>query len=179
VATVTFTGGVVTAVAPGTATIRAKPTGSSTYLFAHPFVSTGVSTIVTVPEPPLLYAVTADESPIVTPGSHAFAAHIGGSGSTVYWRVDDSRTTTVDPDTTFSTSGQVAELGVDAGSYTLLFRVGLSPWPSGWNQGYLPPGWYEQQIPVCTGGGSENFALSGKPGGIRPDAVENCPPEQE
>jgi hypothetical protein len=179
VATVTFTGGVVTGVAPGTATIRARPSASSAYLFAHPFVNSGISTTVTVPNPPPPpYMVTVDETPIVTVGSHAFTAHIGNSGSTVYWRVDDSRTTTVDPDATFTTSGQLAQLGVDAGSYTLIFRVGLSPWPSGWNKGYLPLGWHEQQIPVCTGGGSENAAWSGKSSGGQTNAVENCPPPE-
>jgi hypothetical protein len=186
VATVTGTGGIVTAVAPGTAMIRAVPTSSGSYLFAHPFRNAGVSGTVTVPEPPPpppppppLYAVTTDETPLVTPGSHGFTAHIGSSSSTIHWRVDDSRTTTVDPDTTFSTSGQLAQLWVDAGSYTLVFRVGLSPWPSGWNQWYLPPGWYEQQIPVCTGDDPQDLAGSGKTGGGQTDAVENCPPEQE
>jgi hypothetical protein len=180
VATVSLTGGTVTAVAPGTATIRAKPTPSSSYLLAHPFRATGVSAIVTVPDPPPPpYAVTADETPLVTPGSHAFNAHIGTPGSTIHWRVDDSRTISVDPDTAFSTSGQLAQLAVDAGSYTLIFRVGLSPWPTGWNQPHLPTGWHEQHIPVCTGENPPDFAGPGKSGGGETDAVENCPPEQQ
>lgn len=180
VATVTLTGGTVTAVAPGTATIRAVPSPSGSHLFVHPFRTSGVSAIVTVPNPPLPpYAVTADETPIVTPGSHAFTAQIGTSGSTIHWRVDDSRTTTVDPDTAFSTAGQLAQLGVDAGSYTLIFRVGLSPWPTGWEEWYLPPGWHEQHIPVCTGDDPQNLAGSGKTGGGQTEAVANFPPEQE
>ena len=113
------------------------------------------------PPPPPPYVVTSDETPIVTPGSHNFTAHIGSSGSQVQWQVDDSRTTSIDPDTTFTTSGQVASLNVDSGSYTLTFRVrvGATLWSS-------------QDIPVCTETG-ENLDSGG---GGSTQAVENCPP---
>jgi hypothetical protein len=113
------------------------------------------------------------------PGSHAFTAHLGTSGSTIYWRVDDSRTTTVDPDMTFSTSGQVADVGVGSGSYTLKFQLGLSEWPSGWDEWYLPTGWHEVYIPVCAEGDPENLAGSGKSGGGQTEAVANCPPPEQ
>jgi hypothetical protein len=138
----TVSGGVVTAVGPGTATIRAVPQPSSSYHHAHPFRNQGVSTTVTVTSPPPEFIVTADQMPIITPGNHTFTAHLGTSNSTVYWAVDDSRTTTVNPDMTFSTAGQVAQFNVASGSYTLTISVSLSPWGGG----------QQQDIPVCTAG---------------------------
>lgn len=170
-AVATVSGGVVTAVGPGTTTIRAVPLPSSSYFHAHPFQNLGVSASVSVTSPQPEFIVTADQLPIVTPGSHTFTAHIGSSGSTIYWRVDDSRTTTVNPDMTFSTLGQVAQLNVGSGSYTLTFTVSLSSWPGGGQQ---------QDIPVCTTGDDPVY-LSGlfKEEGGGTDAVEGCPPPEQ
>src|SRR5690606_4121222 len=96
----TVSGGVVTAVGPGTATIRALPHQSSSYHRAHPFRNSGVSTTVMVTSPPPEFIVTTDEMPIITVGTHTFTAHLGSPGSIIFWKVDDSRTTSVDPDTT-------------------------------------------------------------------------------
>jgi hypothetical protein len=169
-AVATVSGGIVTAVGSGTATIRAVPQQSSSYLHAHPFRTQGVSTTVSVTTPPPEFIVTADQMPIITPGSHTFTAHLGTSSSTIYWRVDDSRTTTVNPDMTFSTLGQVAQFNVGSGSYTLTITVSLSVWGGG----------QQQDIPVCTTGDDPVYlaGLFDEEGGGT-DAVEGCPPPEQ
>jgi len=151
---------------------RANGTPSPATRWWPPLRARGDSILVTVnpaspppPPPPPAYVVTSDETPIWTPGSHTFTAHIGSPSSTIYWRVDDSRTTTVSPDTTFSTSGQAVIFDVAAGSYTLAFQVSL----------YEFGGYQQQDIPVCTQSG-QNLQGKGKQGGGSTDAVENCPP---
>ena len=169
-AVATVSGGVVTAVGPGTATIRAVPQSSSSYHHAHPFRTAGVSTTVTVTSPPPEFIVTTDEMPIVTPGTHTFTAHIGWSGSMIFWKVDDSRTLGVDPDTTFVTVGQTVQLPVGTGSYTLTFKVALEP---------SPLIWQEQHITVCTDGNPALLAGSTWDDGNETDAVANCPPPEQ
>lgn len=172
---VQIAGGQFRAVSDGQANIRARPSASPSTLTRWwlPFKERGDSIHVTVvpapPPPPPPYVVTSDQTPIHAPGSHQFTAHIGTSGSTIYWQVDDSRTTGIDPDTTFSTVGQSATLDVGAGSYTLRFRVQFSASPSYWQQ---------QDIPVCTEEG-QNLHAGGKVGGGSTDAVEHCPPDEQ
>ncbi len=169
-AVATVSAGIVTAVGPGTATIRALPHQSSSYHRAHPFRNAGVSTTVTVTSPPPEFIVTADEMPIITVGTHTFTAHLGTSGSIIFWKVDDSRTTTVDPDTTFMTIGQTVQLPVGTGSYTLTFKVALTP---------SPIVWQEQHIPVCTDGNPALLAGADDESGGGTDAVEGCPPPEQ
>lgn len=161
-------------VSPGTAWARAKPScaPSTKTRWWLPFKERGDSIPLTVvaapPPPPPAYVVTSDQTPITTPGSHIFQAHIGDASTQIFWQVDDSRTTGIDPDTTFSTYGQYATLNVGAGSYTLRFRVQFSA---------APPYWHQQDIPVCTEGGEA--LQGGKAGGGSTNAVENCPPSGE
>jgi hypothetical protein len=129
-----------------------------------------VSTTVTVTSPPPEFIVTTDEMPIVTPGTHTFTAHIGWSGAMIFWKVDDSRTTTIDPDTSFVTIGQTVQLPVGTGSYTLTFKVALEPSPLIWN---------EQHITVCTDGNPALLAGSVEDEGSGTDAVANCPPPEQ
>ncbi|MBA2292700.1 MAG: hypothetical protein H0W15_09645, partial [Gemmatimonadales bacterium] len=163
-------GGNFRAWSPGSAYVRAKPSRAPTTKTRWwlPFQERGDSILLTVapppPPPPSPYVVTTDEVPIWTAGNHTFTAHIGTSSSTIYWQVDDSRTTTVDPDATYTTSGQQLTISVGSGSYNLRFRVALSsagPWDI-------------QDIPVCTQTSQLQGAKAGGGGSI--DAVANCPP---
>ncbi len=166
-----LTGGTFVAQAVGSAYLRARPSTSPStrtrwYL---PFKERGDSIerqVFAAPSPPSEpYVVTSDETPIWNAGYHEFTAHIGTPGAMVYWTVDDSRTLSINPDTSFTTVGQVAGLSVAAGSYTLRFGVSLNP---GGGYGY-------QDIPVCTSGGGEALRMWDG-GGATTDAVENCPP---
>ncbi len=157
--------------AQGSAWVGARANGSPSAAtrWWSPLKQRGDSILVSVnpapPPPPPSYVVTADETPIWTPGTHTFTAHIGSPSSTIYWRVDDSRTTSISPDTAFSTLGPDATLHVTAGSYTLTFQVSLSQFG----------GFEQQDIPVCTQSG-ESLQGTSKSGGGSTDAVENCPP---
>lgn len=144
---------------------RASGTPSVATRWWYPLVQRGDSVQLTVQTPPNLpYVVTSDETPIWTAGYHQFTAHVGTSGSTIAWTIDDSRTLYINPDTSFTTVGQVATLYVAPGSYTL--RFGVSAGSGGYSY---------QDIPVCTSGGGEALRMWDG-GGATTDAVENCPP---
>ncbi len=103
-AAATVSGGTVIALAGGATTIRALPTTSGTYLFAHPFRTTGVATLVTITAPVLLpinLAVTgiassaSDSMPIYDPGTYSLLALIGTgdtTGVTYKWIIKYSHT---------------------------------------------------------------------------------------
>lgn len=157
----TVAGGVVTAIAPGTATIRARPPTSGSYLFAHPFRTNGRTSTITVPTPPPPSPhILLDEVPVWAEGYHTFTYVGSGNPGQLSWAIDDSRTTTVNPDTTFTTPGWAASVYIGAGSYTLRVYVG----------GVI------QDFPVCTG--SSNPNVSGDKGTVGTEAVENCPPPE-
>jgi hypothetical protein len=153
--------------------VAAKPSGSPSAdtRWWLPFKERGDSTQLSVttppPPPPPPFVVTSDQTPVTTPGYHTFTAHIGTSSSTIYWSIDDSRTTTISPDTAFQTLGQTANVWVEGGSYTLTFRVGLSD-----------PPWQQQDIPVCTEPGEafNNAMREVKKGDPTQNAVGGCPP---
>jgi hypothetical protein len=96
-AVATVSGGLVTGVAPGTATIRAVPTSSSTYLFTTHFSTTGVTAPITViPTAPANLYVTSitrsgnNDEPIYDPGSYLLTAHLGAgdtAGITFRWTI--------------------------------------------------------------------------------------------
>lgn len=100
VATVS-SGGVVTGIAAGTATIRLFPTSSSTYYFSYRFAQGGFTVPITVvPAAPIPLVVTnisrsgIDTLPIYNTGSYTFTAQIGHGDTTgVYyrWIFKDSR----------------------------------------------------------------------------------------
>src|SRR5690606_26859812 len=170
-----LTGGHFRAASAGSVNIRVRPSASPSTRTRWwlPFKERGDSipliVVAAPPPPPPPYVVTSDQTPITTPGSHTFTSHIGGPSTTIYWQVDDSRTTTIDPDTTFSTTGPTVILGVEGGSYTLRFRVQFSAAPSYWR---------EQDIPVCTQEGQDLYR-GGTSGGGSTNAVEHCPPSGE
>jgi len=153
----TVAGGVVTAQAAGTATITARPTSSGSYLFAHPFPTTGRTATITVPQPSP--QILLDEVPVYTATYHTFTYQGPGGPGALAWSIDDSRTTLINPDTTFTTPGWTASVYIDAGSYTL--RVSA--------------GGVTQDFPVCTYGSSLRGGTGGK-GGAGTNAVEGCPP---
>lgn len=165
------TGGTFLGVAAGTTYVHARPSASASTRTRWwiPFKERGDSVRLVViappPPPPPPYLVTSDQTPIWSPGMHTFTAHIGNPSSTIYWRVDDSRTISIDPDTTFTSSGQQATLYVEGGTYTLRFGVRSQPYGS----------WGYQDIPVCTEPGQQS-ASHRKRGGAGTNAVEHCPP---
>ena len=165
-AVATVSGGAVIAVSPGTATIRATPASSSSYLFSHPFRTTGRAATVTVssppPPPPPPPGIYLDQVPVWTPGYHTLTYVASGGSSSTSWSIDDSRTTSINPDTTFSTPGRTATIYIDAGSYTLTVKVGSRT----------------QDFPVCTTGAAlvDSETLGGDD---ETSAVENCPPPDD
>lgn len=151
---------------------RAKPSDAASTKtrwwlpFKEPGDSIPLIVFAAPPPPPPAYVVTSDQTPVTTPGGHLFQAHIGDATTQIYWQVDDSRTTGINPDTTFSTYGQYATLNVGAGSYTLQFRVQFTS---------TPPSWHQQDIPVCVQD-DLTFGAASKRGGGSTNAVGNCPP---
>lgn len=103
VATVNSSTGLVTGEGVGTATIRAKPASSGTYLFTTAFQDNGVSATVTVTQglAPLVVSNivlssqdTANPHPIYATGTYQFTAVIGAGDTTgLYfrWIFKDSR----------------------------------------------------------------------------------------
>jgi len=160
---------VATSQGPAWVGVRATGSSSAATRWWVPLQQRGDSLALSVDPAPLSpFIVISDQTPIISEGLHLFTSQFGGSPSTVYWQVDDSRTIGTDPDTTFSTSGQSVWLNVGAGSYTLRFRVSTVPDPQ------HPAVWHEQDIPVCTEEG-QNLSAKGMPGGGSTNAVGGCP----
>ncbi len=166
-----LSGGWFRGVSAGTTWVRARPNiaASTRTRWWYPFWMRGDSVALVVnpapPPPPPPLVVTADEMPIHTAGLHEFTAHIGSSGSTINWEIDDSRTPLVAPDTVMTTNGQVLWSSVGHGSYNLQFKVSLAG----------GSGVQYQDIPVCTEDSGPDL-WSGVSGGGSTDAVEHCPP---
>jgi hypothetical protein len=129
----TVTAGTVTAVGEGTATIRATPAQSSSYLFAHPFRTAGATATVTVTEPelsPINLAVTgisssaSDSMPIYDPGTYSLLALIGAgdtTGVTYKWIVKYSH---MPNDSIVSHAGVLPPWGGRASSFNIANPIG-------------------------------------------------------
>jgi hypothetical protein len=150
--------GFVTAVGSGSATIRATPNPGSGYLRAHPFRTVGQTATITVPPPPP--QILLDEVPVYNAGWHTLTYVRDTIPGTLYWTIDDSRTTTVDPDSYYTTAGWTLSIYIEPGSYTLT----VSAWG------------VQQTFPVCTYGSEQLRAPGGGKAPPTTDAVEGCPP---
>jgi hypothetical protein len=161
-AVVTVSGGLVTALSPGIAMVRAIPLTGSGYFLAHPFRTLGVSALITVTAPPPPPPeILLDQVPVWEAGYHTFTYVGPGSTGLLTWHFDDSRTIDINPDTSFTTLGGTATVYISAGSYKLWVAV------AGVGQGF----------PVCTGtGGLSRRNDKGIP---ETDAVANCPPPEQ
>jgi hypothetical protein len=160
VATVSSTG-LVTATGSGNATIRATPVAGTGYLLAHPFRTAGQTATITVPAPPPIAPhILLDEVPVYNAGWHTFTYVRDGTPGTLYWTIDDSRTTTVNPDAFYTSPGWTLSVYIEPGSYTLT----VSAWG------------VTQTFPVCTYGSEQlGVPVDGKAPPTT-DAVEGCPP---
>ncbi|MDX2206207.1 MAG: hypothetical protein SFU57_01060 [Gemmatimonadales bacterium] len=122
-----------------------------------PFRHLGDSITVTITAPAT--NILLDEVPVWTAGYHSLTFVSGGTPGQLVWTIDDSRTTTLSPDTTFTTPGWTAMVHIGAGSYTLTVTAG----------GIV------RQFPVCTASSSQ-AAMASVPSLPGTDAVANCPP---
>jgi len=180
--------GLVTGVAPGTATIRALPTGSSTVLKTTKFTQTGTSATVTVvaqqPAALVIQDITIDSLhalPVTEPDSITWTAKLApgdATGVTYRWVIEYSDTSP--PDSLFipaRTSSDTAPYWgsppflasktwrgyAREGSYTIRIKV----WPARAGVVGTPA---EREFPVCTSTGN---ALRADPGAGN-DAVGGC-----
>ena len=156
--------GKVRGVAAGTTKIRLRGQQSSVpsgFQLWRPFRDIGDSVAVTVvAPPPITPQILLDEVPIHTPGWHTLTFVGPGSPGPLTWAIDDSRTTTINPDAVHHTPGWSLGVYVEAGSYTLRVTAGG----------------VTQDFPVCTAGGGGS--LDGRTAGGGTEAVEGCPPPE-
>jgi hypothetical protein len=158
------TNGKVLGVAAGTTSVRlrglqaAVPSG---YQLWRPFRDVGdsVKTFV-APPPPIAPHILLDEVPVYNAGWHTFTYVREGTPGTLYWAIDDSRTTTVNPDAYYTSPGWTLSVYIEPGSYTLT----VSAWG------------VQQTFPVCTYGSEQLRAPGGGKAPPTTDAVEGCPP---
>jgi hypothetical protein len=157
------TNGKVVGVAVGTTKVRLRGLQSSVpsgYQLWRPFRDVGDSVAVSVVAPPPISPhILLDEVPVYNEGWHTFTYVGNGSPGSLGWTIDDSRTTTINPDMTFTTSGWTTDVWISGGSYTLRVMAGN----------------VIQDFPVCTYG-SESLAGGGSKGPPTTEAVEGCPP---
>lgn len=160
------TNGKVFGVAVGTTKVRLRGLQTSVpsgYQLWRPFRDVGDSVAVSVVAPPPISPhILLDEIPVYNEGWHTFTFVGNGTPGTLHWAIDDSRTTTIIPDTAFTTSAWTAIVWIAAGSYNL--RVSA--------------GGVTQDFPVCTYGSEALWAPNPGKGPPTTEAVEGCPPPE-
>jgi hypothetical protein len=197
VVTIGLTTGLATAVGYGTATIRYRPlTPDYDYLLTHGFMLTGISTTVTVPQPPpaalVIDSIGLNTAlPITLGGSYQLTAHLApgdDTGVTYQFMIIYS---SAPADTHFvnsrqssspqgwidywpgawgtPSSGKTIGLSVPMGSYTI--RVVAWPW-----RGSSSGPWTIQDLTVCADDEDEEEHMSRFKGEESPNTVEGCPP---